>query len=150
MVQYMMLNSKISIIKIVLVLIVPFFLFPKKTLAAKPRVWSKTSTTQTTATRPTFSVKLRKDRLALNVSFYNLNTADSVSYELTYIGNDNEQGVFGSVFVKEGDVASRLLLFGTCSKNVCRYHQNIQNMQFKITAKLKSGKTLIKKYKVRV
>lgn len=148
----MMTNHKIAIIKISFLTLVFFLLAPAEVLAAKPRVWSKTSTvtTTTTATRPTFSVKLRKDHLAINVNFYYLNTANSVSYELTYLGNDNEQGVFGSVLPKEGSSTSRLLLFGTCSKNVCRYHQNIQNMQFKITAKLKSGKTLIKKYKVKV
>ncbi|PIQ70287.1 hypothetical protein COS55_04035 [Candidatus Shapirobacteria bacterium CG03_land_8_20_14_0_80_40_19] len=120
-------------------------------LAAKKRVWSTQTTTKTTtATRPTFSVKFRSDRRALNVSFYNLNTASSTSYELTYLGNDLEQGVVGSINPNEGSSASRLLLFGSCSGNVCTYHKNIQNMQLKITSKLKSGKTLIKRYRIKV
>ncbi len=123
----------------------------KPSLAAKQRVWSTQSATAvTTASKPTYSVKLRSDRKALNVIFNNVTTASSVTYELTYLSGELDKGVFGSILPKEGNYATRLLLFGTCSKNVCTYHQKITNMEFKITAKLKSGKTSIKKYKIKV
>jgi len=120
--------------------------------AAKKRVWNTQTSTKTTtvATRPTFSVKFRADRRALNINFYNISSASSITYELTYMGNSLDQGVVGSVRSSEGSSAFRLLLFGTCSKNVCTYHRNIQNMQLKITSKLNSGKTLIKRYKIKV
>ncbi|PIS14423.1 hypothetical protein COT64_02655 [Candidatus Shapirobacteria bacterium CG09_land_8_20_14_0_10_39_12] len=118
--------------------------------AAKKRVWSTQSTAVTTATRPTYSVKFRSDHRALNVIFNNVSTANSVTYELTYLSGDLDKGVFGSILPKEGNYATRLILFGTCSKTVCTYHKNITNMEFKITAKLKSGKTSIKKYKIKV
>lgn len=125
--------------------------FTTPTLAAKPRVWkTSTTVTTTTATKPSYSVKLRADRRAVNINFYNAGLAEKVSYELTYLGNDIEQGVVGSVLANEGSSAFRLLLFGTCSKNVCTYHKNISDARLKITAKLSSGKTLIKKYKIRV
>jgi hypothetical protein len=136
------------------VLLVVFFLFlasPNTVSAAKKRVWgTQTTGTVTTATRPNFSVRFRSDRRALNVGFYNLNTASSTSYELTYLGTGLEQGVVGSINKSEGTSASRLLLFGTCSKSDCTYHKNIQNMQLTITSKLNSGKTLIKRYKIKV
>jgi len=126
-----------------------FFLSPSSAHAAKTRVWG-TKKTATVATRPSFSVKFRSDRRALNVNFYNINLAQSISYELTYLGNDIDQGVVGAVRPSEGNSAFRLLLFGTCSKNVCTYHRNIQNARLVITAKLNNGKTLIKRYTIRV
>ena len=127
-----------------------YFISP--VFAAKQRVWKKTtSTTQTvvTASKPSFTVKLRSDRRALNISFFNLQTATSTNYELTYTGNDLDQGVVGSTNANEGNSTTRLLLFGTCSKNVCTYHKNISGMQLTITSKLNNGKTLIKRYKVK-
>jgi len=140
--------------KHILILFLSFsFLFMSSSgvLAAKQRVWSTQVVAKTTTTtRPTFSVKFRSDRLALNIIFSNLKTASSTSYELLYTGNGLEQGVVGSINQNEGTSASRLLLFGTCSKNVCTYHKNIQGMKLKITSKLNNGKTLTKRYKIKV
>lgn len=137
--------------KILLFFIFFFLVSPGPALAAKKRVWSTQSIkVATTATRPSFSVRFRSDRQALNINFYNLNTASATSYELTYQGNGLDQGVVGTINTTESASANRLLLFGTCSKNVCTYHKNIQNMQLTITSKLNSGKTLIKRYKIKV
>ena len=119
--------------------------------AAKQRVWSTTTkTTVTSAVKPSYSVKLRSDRKALTVYFYSVGTAKSIEYELTYTGNGIEQGIYGSVNSSEGNTVSRLLLFGTCSHNVCTYHSNIQNMVLKITSKTNKGTTYIKKYRIKV
>lgn len=142
---------KIQIYLALVILGGAIFSKPTPVYAAKTRVWSTAKTSSSTsATRPTYSVKLRSDRRALNITFNNVNTANSVTYELTYLSGDLEKGVFGSILPKEGNYATRSLLFGTCSKNVCTYHPNISSMQFKITTKLKNGKTLITKYKVKV
>lgn len=146
-------NGRWQILKAItfIIFIIIILLYPTSVFAAKLRVWKTTQkTTVTSATQPTYSVKLRSDRRALNITFNNVNTANSVTYELIYLSNDLDKGVFGSILPKEGNYATRSLLFGTCSKTVCTYHPNITNMQFKITAKLKNGKTLIKKYKVKV
>ena len=143
--------QKLIFLSVLFLSLIAYHFFPSPVLAAKPRVWKTTQkSTATSAGRPTYSVKLRSDRKALNITFNNVNTANSVTYELTYLSGDLEKGVFGSILPKEGNYATRSLLFGTCSKNVCTYHPNISNMQLKITAKLKTGKTLIKKYKVKV
>lgn len=94
--------------------------------------------------------KLRRDRQALIVNFGNLQNAQSVSYMLVYKTNGQEEGAGGSVNPSLGNTASRELLFGTCSKNVCRYHPSITNMRFEVTAQLTSGKKLIKRYKIRI
>lgn len=93
--------------------------------------------------------KLRGDRRALSVSFGNLQNANSVQYALIYVTNGQEEGAGGSVDTKIS-TSSRELLFGTCSKNDCRYHSNITNARLEVTSKLKSGKTSVKRYKIRI
>ncbi|MBI4973718.1 hypothetical protein HZC27_03860 [Candidatus Roizmanbacteria bacterium] len=95
------------------------------------------------------SPKLRGDRRALNVYFGNLAKARSVSYILTYRGNDSDQGAMGSVDVASGST-NRELLFGTCSTSVCTYHQGISNMRLEVTIELTSGKKIVKRYKIKV
>jgi len=95
------------------------------------------------------SPKLRGDRRALNVYFGNLSKAKSVSYILTYRGNDSDQGAMGSVDVASGNT-TRELLFGTCSTSVCTYHQGISNMRLEVTIELTSGKKIVKRYRVKV
>jgi len=115
------------------------------------KVSKKAITPQKSSTKGiSVSPKLRSDRKALIVYFGNLQNAENVSYMLIYKTNGQEEGAGGSVRPAQGTTATRELLFGTCSKNVCRYHANISNMKLEVTAKLKSGKTLLKRYKIRV
>lgn len=95
--------------------------------------------------RFTVTQRLRGDRKALLVYFGGLQNANSVSYILIYKTNGQEEGAGGSVRPAEGN-ATRELLFGTCSKNICRYHTNITNMRLEVTAELKSGKKSGKKF----
>lgn len=94
--------------------------------------------------------RLRGDRLGLNISFSNLNSAESVTYVLTYNTNGKGEGVQGGVGMQEGNSVSRQLLFGTCSHGVCTYHRNITNARFEVRAKLKNGKTLLRRYRIKV
>ena len=110
---------------------------------------TKTVTQKSVGTGIAVTPKLRSDRQALIIYFGNLQNAESVSYMLIYQTNGQQEGAGGSVKPSEGS-ASRELLFGTCSKNVCRYHPNITNMKLEVTAGLKSGKKLIKRYKIRI
>lgn len=115
------------------------------------KVSKKAITPQKTSTKGiSVSPKLRNDRKALLIYFNNLQNATNVSYMLIYKTNGQEEGAGGSVNPAQGNTATRELLFGTCSKNVCRYHQNITNMKLEVTAELKSGKKLIKRYKIRI
>ena len=131
-------------IAIILTFIFLFTLFPNITYGIK-----KTTTAKKSAATFSVSPKLRKDRKALVVYFNNLQTTKSVSYMLIYKTNGQEEGAGGSVKPSERN-ATRELLFGTCSKNVCRYHPNLSNMSFEVKAQLKSGKNLIKRYKIKI
>lgn len=111
----------------------------------------KAITSQKTSTKGiSVSPKLRSDRKALSIYFGNLQNAQSISYMLIYKTNGQEEGAGGSVNPAQGNTATRELLFGTCSKNVCRYHANITNMKLEVTADLKSGKKLVKRYKIKI
>lgn len=96
------------------------------------------------------SARLRRDRHALTVFFGNLSAATNVSYTLIYQTNGRQEGASGSIRANEGNSASRELLFGTCSKNVCTYHANITNMKLEVTGQLKNGKTFTKRFRIKV
>lgn len=98
----------------------------------------------------TSSVRFRSDRRAVLINLSNLNKATSVTYSLSYTGNGIAQGAQGTVIVGSETSATRELLFGTCSKNVCTYHANIINARLEIRSKLKNGITTLKAYRLKV
>lgn len=93
--------------------------------------------------------KIRGDRRALNVYFSNLQNAKSVSYLLIYKASGQEEGAMGAINLT-GSQASQELLFGTCSKNVCRYHNNIKDARLEVSYTTKAGKKYLKKYRIKV
>ncbi len=96
------------------------------------------------------SPRLRADRKALIINFANLQNATSVSYMLTYRTNIQEEGAMGALNLKGASSQSTELLFGTCSKNVCRYHTGIKDAKLDISYTTTSGKKYLKKYKIKV
>jgi len=127
-----------------------FLIKPASVLAAKKRVFNKSvsSGSSSASGTPAVYLSLRRDRLALNMSFVNLKTTKSATYELTYFGSGNDQGVFGSL--KPTDSGQRSLYFGTCSSRVCNPHKNIQNMRLSVKFTLSNGQTISKRYKIKV
>lgn len=93
---------------------------------------------------------LRGDRRALMVNFSNLQNATAVSYLLTYKQNNQDEGAMGSLSLGISSNATNELLFGTCSKNVCRYHTNIRDARLVVTYTTKAGKKYLKRYKIKV
>ncbi len=118
--------------------------------AKKKIVRRGTSSAITTGSRLVIKPKLRSDRRALIVNFSNLGVVSSFSYELNYVSNGIPQGVAGTVTPKGEGSTQRELLFGTCSRNVCRYHTGISEMKFVVTSTLKSGIRVRKTFRVRV
>ena len=93
--------------------------------------------------------RLRGDRRALIVSFSNLQNASLVSYLLTYKTSTQDEGAMGSLPVGASSNTTELL-FGTCSKNVCRYHTGIKNAKLEISYTSKAGKKYLKRYRIKV
>lgn len=96
------------------------------------------------------SPKIRADRRALNVSFSNLQNATAVSYLLTYTTNSQQEGAMGSLNLNGSSSTTNELLFGTCSKNVCRYHTGIKDARLEVNYTTKTGKKYLKKFRVKI
>ena len=139
-----------------LIVLFSLFIFTKSAQAkilpqaAKAAQKSTAVVKNTISTGIGVSPKLRSDRRALIVYFSNLQNATSVSYVLTYDTTEQPEGAIGTLGLNGSSTTSQELLFGTCSKNVCRYHTGINNMHLEVTYTSKTGKKYIKKYKIKV
>lgn len=118
-------------------------------LLPQARTATKTTVKASTGAGINVSPQLRSDRRALNISFGNLKNATSLSYTLIYTANGQQEGAGGTIS-PSGNSATRELLFGTCSKDVCRYHTNITGMKFEVTYTATSGKKYLKRYRIKV
>lgn len=137
---------------ILIILIFSFFLVSKNVEAKilpQAAKSGKPIVTKKAGTGISVSPKLRGDRRALIVNFANLQNAKSVSYALTYRTSEQEEGALGSLNLGSSSTSVELL-FGTCSKNVCRYHTGINNMKLEVSYTSKTGGKYIKRYKIRV
>lgn len=132
-----------------LILVSCFSFLVSPSLAVKKRVFGKAvavSTSKSVIVTP----RLRADRGALLINFSGLSLAKSVTYELTYLGSGQEQGVFGSVDpTTAGSSTSRSLYFGTCSHNVCNPHTGVKDARLTVVVKTTAGKTITKRYRIK-
>lgn len=131
------------------------FLFFSKTVEAKllPQargsVQKSTSVKNVGGTGISVYPKLRSDRRALIVNFANLQNVSAVSYALIYKTNTQDEGAIGSLSLGSSNATSELL-FGTCSKNVCRYHTGIKDARLEVSYTTKTGKKYLKRYRIKV
>ncbi len=121
-----------------------------KVLPQAAKSGPKMAVTKSAGTTIGVSPKLRVDRRALIVNFSNLQNAKNVSYMLVYSSNGQQEGAMGAIHLTGSSTASQELLFGTCSKNVCRYHTRIKDARLEVSYTNKSGKKYLKKYKIKV
>ena len=135
-----------------LALLFTFFLLPKNTEAKVLPQAKKATRTAVKSSGTTIGVspKLRSDKKALIINFSNLQNASSVSYLLTYKQGGQQEGAGGTLNLSGGSTQSAELLFGTCSKNVCRYHTNITDARLEVSYTNKSGKKYLKRYKIKI
>ncbi len=84
------------------------------------------------------------------MSLSNLSAAKKVDYLLSYNTRGMTQGAAGTIIPAAEDSSSHELLFGTCSKGICRYDAGITNARLTITSILANGSKVIKRYKIRV
>lgn len=119
--------------------------------AAKPRVKSVAGTKNTTTVAAGYSTaKLSRNTNSIVVTFLNLKSVSKITYTLSYAANGIEQGVVGSLTPSGTATDVRDLYFGTCSHGVCTAHRGIQKAVLVIETKLTSGKTHVKRYKIKI
>lgn len=75
--------------------------------------------------RPFVSLTPRSDGRELTLKIGNIKNTQKVEYELVYLSNDISRGVIGSVDLKGETSMERKLLLGSCSRNVCKYDENV-------------------------
>lgn len=102
----------------------------------------------------------RRDGNALVLNFLRTSSYDSISYELAYTSAQDETAVQGNKILDEGDSGTgevidrgvkgdidtkekkgeyeQEILFGTCSKNVCKYDKGVENGT--LTLHIRKGK----------
>lgn len=149
-----------KIISILVLIVFPLFFFTENAEAkvlpqALKGEAGGTSGTKAVATKSQgagigVTPRLRADRRALRVYFSNLQNAKSVTYTLTYNTSAQQEGTIGSLSLGESSTATQELLFGTCSRNVCRYHTGIKNVRLEVSYTTNSGKKYIKRYRIKV
>lgn len=132
-----------------------FFLFNFSTPASAkrllPRSRPRVGTAVSSSKGINASVRLRGDRLAIDVNFSNLSIASSVSYSLSYNTRGTTQGAAGTLNpTNTPDPTTREILFGTCSHGVCRYDSGITNARFVVTTTTKSGLRVVKPFRLKI
>lgn len=142
-------------VSVLILAVFSLFLFTKSVGAKTLPQAKKTGQKQTVSNKNAASginvfPRLRMDRRALIVYFSNLQNASSVSYMLTYKTNTQDEGAMGGINLTGASNSSQEILFGTCSKNVCRYHSGIHDAKLEVSYTTKAGKKYLKKYKINI
>lgn len=117
--------------------------------AAKKRV-RRASTSRATSAVAFSRARLSRPTNSVVVTFLNLNQVRRVDYVLSYAANGVQQGVVGAFSPSGQTTDERDLYFGTCSRGVCTPHYNITSATLTVTARLTSGATHVKRYRIKV
>ena len=75
--------------------------------------------------RPYVTLTSRSDGHELTLEISRIKNAQTIEYELVYLSAGLSRGVIGSINVNGDTTISRKLLLGTCSRNVCKYDEDI-------------------------
>ncbi|MBM3205414.1 hypothetical protein FJZ41_01000 [Candidatus Shapirobacteria bacterium] len=77
--------------------------------------------------RPFVTLTPRTDGREFRMEISRIKNAQTIEYELVYFAGDLSRGVIGSIELEEGEnEVSRDLLLGSCSKDVCKYDEDVQ------------------------
>ncbi|OGK21852.1 hypothetical protein A3C23_00705 [Candidatus Roizmanbacteria bacterium RIFCSPHIGHO2_02_FULL_37_13b] len=136
-----------------IIIVILFWLCVSSVSAAKkilPQAKKTTKINKVLVATIAIAPKLRRDRHALIIYFKNLNTANSLTYSLSYDSASGPQGAMGTINTEGKYSLSRELVFGTASSGVYRYDNNVKNVTLKVSATLKNGKKFGKKYRFKI
>ncbi len=87
--------------------------------------------------RPYVSLTPRSDGHELKLTISKISGLKSIEYELVYLAGDVQRGVIGTININGESSITRDLLLGSCSKNVCKYDENVDTGT--LTLKTKGG-----------
>lgn len=75
--------------------------------------------------RPYITLTPRDDGREFKLRIEGIKDTELVDYELVYFANDISRGVTGTIELEGKTSAERDLLLGSCSRNVCKYDENV-------------------------
>lgn len=75
--------------------------------------------------RPYATLTPRTDGRELTLEISRVKNAQTIEYELVYLSAGLSRGVIGSIDVNGDTAISRELLLGSCSRNVCKYDEDV-------------------------
>jgi len=75
--------------------------------------------------RPYITLTPREDGREFKLRIEGIKDTELVDYELVYFANDISRGVTGTIELEGKTSAERDLLLGSCSRNVCKYDENV-------------------------
>ncbi len=135
---------------IIVLLSLTTLVFAPHVAAAKTRVRTSVSKSGGGGLSTGYSkAKLSRATNSVVVTFMNLGSVSRITYTLSYTANGIEQGAMGSLVPTGAATDGRDLYFGTCSHGVCTPHRGIQKAVLLIETQLKSGRTHVKRYRIR-
>jgi len=76
--------------------------------------------------RPYVSLTPRADGKEFTLDIGRIENTETVEYELVYLSQGISRGVIGSVNLSGEKSISRKLLLGSCSRNVCKYDEGVE------------------------
>jgi len=76
--------------------------------------------------RPYVTLTPRADGREFTLEIARIKNAKKIEYELVYLSQGLSRGVVGTVDLKGESEISRKLLLGTCSRNVCKYDEGVE------------------------
>lgn len=148
--SWILAQKKIVILALVVVIFLGIGGFSISKLTAKPAGSVEEVDLSFDAEGPYALLYPRRDGNALVLNLKRTSTYDSITYELAYTSNPDETTVTGNKISEDGDSQKTTgsidrgvmgtidtkekkgeyeqeILFGTCSKNVCKYDQGVEN-----------------------
>lgn len=97
---------------------------------------------------PMVSASYVPARNSVIATFTNLKGIKSVSYDLTYTGNNIPQGVSGNLIMGKPSIKKEIFL-GTCSSRTCVKQRNIKNIKLNARFTLSNNSQKTKTLKVK-
>jgi hypothetical protein len=136
-------NLRILILVVLLVLgIGVFFAFNaiRSARSPAPKVIEPKKEAPETMLRPYFFLSPRSDGKAFTIKVTKIPESSKIDYEITYLTEGITQGIIGQVVPGQGkDFYQREHIFGTCSKNVCKYDRNVEFGKWKANIETKEN-----------
>jgi len=75
--------------------------------------------------RPYITLTPREDGHEFKLRIEGIKDTELIDYELVYFANDISRGVTGTIELEGKTSVERDLLLGSCSRNVCKYDENV-------------------------